>query len=183
MFSSRFHWDLQPNRLTGLLAAKRKQGARVLDLTQANPTRAGIEYPDELRRVFDDARLLRVEFRQASQRFIHRQDFLGVIGAGGPLEYLLVHGDGDAAFESAASAGVVHQEAAHELGGHAHELGVVLPVGVVLVHQPEVGLVDQGGGLERVPGPFVAHATARYAAQLPVNQRHEPLQRVLVPEL
>ena len=61
MFSSRFHWDLQPNRLTGLLAAKRKQGARVLDLTQANPTRAGIEYPDELRRVFDDARLLRYD--------------------------------------------------------------------------------------------------------------------------
>jgi aspartate/methionine/tyrosine aminotransferase len=61
MFSSRFHWDLQRNRLTELLAAKRKQGARVLDLTQSNPTRAGIEYPEELRQVFDDARVLRYD--------------------------------------------------------------------------------------------------------------------------
>ena len=67
--------------------------------------------------------------------------------------------------------------------GHAHELGAVLPIGAVLVHQPEVGLVDQGGGLEGVAGPFVAHATARHAAQLPVNQRHKPLQRVLASEL
>ena len=61
MFSSRFRWDAQRNRLTELLAAKRGQGARVLDLTQANPTRAGIEYPDELRRVFDDARVLQYD--------------------------------------------------------------------------------------------------------------------------
>ncbi|MGO9009329.1 MAG: pyridoxal phosphate-dependent aminotransferase [Bryobacteraceae bacterium] len=61
MFSSRFHWDLQRNRLTELLAARRGQGARILDLTQSNPTRAGIEYPEELRRVFDDPGLLRYD--------------------------------------------------------------------------------------------------------------------------
>ncbi|HEY1220200.1 MAG: pyridoxal phosphate-dependent aminotransferase [Bryobacteraceae bacterium] len=61
MYSSRFHWDLQRNRLTELLAAKRGQGARILDLTQSNPTRAGIEYREELRRVFDDARVLRYD--------------------------------------------------------------------------------------------------------------------------
>jgi hypothetical protein len=61
MFSSRFHWDLQHNRLTELLSAKRAQGARVLDLTQSNPTRAGIEYPGELRRVFDDPEVLRYD--------------------------------------------------------------------------------------------------------------------------
>ena len=38
-----------------------------------------------------------------------------MVGAGGSIEYLFVQGDRDAAFESAASAGVVHQEAAHEL--------------------------------------------------------------------
>jgi aspartate/methionine/tyrosine aminotransferase len=61
MFSSRFHWDLQHNRLTGLLTAKREHGARVLDLTQSNPTRAGIEYPGELRRVFDSPDVLRYD--------------------------------------------------------------------------------------------------------------------------
>jgi alanine-synthesizing transaminase len=61
MFSSRFHWDLQRNRLTELLVAKRVQGARILDLTQSNPTRAGIEYPEALRRVFDDPGVLRYD--------------------------------------------------------------------------------------------------------------------------
>ena len=61
MFSSRFHWDLQRNRLTELLAAKRVQGARILDLTQSNPTRAGLEYPEQLRRVFDDPAVLRYD--------------------------------------------------------------------------------------------------------------------------
>ena len=61
MYSSRFHWDLQRNRLTELLSARRGQGARILDLTQSNPTRAGIEYPEELARVFDDARVLRYD--------------------------------------------------------------------------------------------------------------------------
>jgi alanine-synthesizing transaminase len=44
VFSSRFHWDTRPNRLTRLLAEKRASGRHVLDLTQSNPTRAGLSY-------------------------------------------------------------------------------------------------------------------------------------------
>ncbi len=58
MFSSRFHWDFRPNRLTGLLDEKRRAGARILDLTESNPTRAGLEYPPEIVRAFEDPRLL-----------------------------------------------------------------------------------------------------------------------------
>jgi alanine-synthesizing transaminase len=36
---------MRPNALTELLLAKRRQGARILDLTESNPTHAGIEYP------------------------------------------------------------------------------------------------------------------------------------------
>jgi len=61
MFSSRFHWDFRPNRLTELLAEKRRQGAAVLDLTESNPTRAGFEYPREILRAFDDPRALRYQ--------------------------------------------------------------------------------------------------------------------------
>jgi alanine-synthesizing transaminase len=61
MFSTRFHWDFRPNRLTQLLAQKRAAGARVLDLTESNPTRAGIDYPAGIRRTFDDPRMLRYE--------------------------------------------------------------------------------------------------------------------------
>src|ERR1017187_7917843 len=42
MFSSRFHWDLRPNRLTRAIAAKRAAGARIFDLTESNPTQAGL---------------------------------------------------------------------------------------------------------------------------------------------
>ena len=47
MFSSRLSWDLRPNRLSELLEAKRRSGAAILDLTESNPTRAGLDYPAE----------------------------------------------------------------------------------------------------------------------------------------
>ncbi len=47
MFSRRFKWSLESNRLARLIEAKRKSGAPILDLTEANPTRAGFDYPVE----------------------------------------------------------------------------------------------------------------------------------------
>jgi aspartate/methionine/tyrosine aminotransferase len=61
MFSSRFHWDPRPNRLTRALAAQHATGARILDLTESNPTHAGLRYPDEIVRAFDDAAMLAYE--------------------------------------------------------------------------------------------------------------------------
>ena len=58
MFSSRFHWDFHPNRLARALAEKRRAGEPLLDLTQSNPTRAGIDYPPEIVSAFDDPGLL-----------------------------------------------------------------------------------------------------------------------------
>ncbi|MGD0500153.1 MAG: pyridoxal phosphate-dependent aminotransferase [Bryobacteraceae bacterium] len=55
MFSSRFHWDLRPNRLTQALEERRRAGARILDLTESNPTRAGIGYPPEIARALEDS--------------------------------------------------------------------------------------------------------------------------------
>lgn len=58
MFSRRFHWDFRTNRLTLALEAMRREGVRILDLTESNPTRAGFEYPPEIVRAFDDPRML-----------------------------------------------------------------------------------------------------------------------------
>jgi alanine-synthesizing transaminase len=44
-FSTRFKWSLDANRLALLLEEKRRSHARVLDLTQSNPTRVGLRYP------------------------------------------------------------------------------------------------------------------------------------------
>jgi alanine-synthesizing transaminase len=77
MFSSRFHWDFRQNRLTQLLAEKRRAGASVLDLTESNPTRAELAYPAGILQAFVDPRALvyepapagAIEAREAVQRY------------------------------------------------------------------------------------------------------------------
>ncbi|MCL2450597.1 MAG: pyridoxal phosphate-dependent aminotransferase, partial [Polyangiaceae bacterium] len=44
MFSHRSSFDLTPNRLAAALAAARAAGRPVVDLTESNPTRAGLPY-------------------------------------------------------------------------------------------------------------------------------------------
>ncbi len=44
-FSRRLPRELHPNALAELLREKRAAGAQILDLTESNPTHAGIEYP------------------------------------------------------------------------------------------------------------------------------------------
>ncbi|HXN48496.1 MAG TPA: pyridoxal phosphate-dependent aminotransferase [Bryobacteraceae bacterium] len=62
MFSSRLNWDLRPNRISALLDARRRGGARILDLTESNPTHAGLAYPSaEILAALGDARSLRYE--------------------------------------------------------------------------------------------------------------------------
>lgn len=48
MASSRLPHDLTPNQMTRALASARAAGTDVIDLTESNPTRAGISYPDDL---------------------------------------------------------------------------------------------------------------------------------------
>jgi alanine-synthesizing transaminase len=60
-FSSRFHWDAKPNRLTQILAKKHAEDAPIIDLTQSNPTHAGFRYPLDVIRAFDDSAMLSYE--------------------------------------------------------------------------------------------------------------------------
>jgi len=48
MFSDRTRFDLRPNRLAEKLAERRAAGAKLFDLTQSNPTRAGLPEVREL---------------------------------------------------------------------------------------------------------------------------------------
>lgn len=62
MFSSRLDWAAVPNELARLLELKRAAGAEILDLTESNPTAAGLSYAsDQIVPVFADARWLRYE--------------------------------------------------------------------------------------------------------------------------
>jgi alanine-synthesizing transaminase len=61
MFSSRFDWDWQPNRVTRTLEARRRAGARIIDLTESNPTHAGLAYPPGILPAFANPRMLRYD--------------------------------------------------------------------------------------------------------------------------
>ena len=41
-FSRRTNWNAPPNRIT---LARQRRGTDLIDLTESNPTRAGIDYP------------------------------------------------------------------------------------------------------------------------------------------
>jgi len=58
MSSSRLPRNLEPNALARLVQAKRRAGASIVDLTESNPTRAGLSYPDHLLAPLADARAL-----------------------------------------------------------------------------------------------------------------------------
>ncbi len=59
MFSRRLPWQATPNALSHALARKRAANAPVLNLTEANPTRAGIIYPETaILRAFADPAML-----------------------------------------------------------------------------------------------------------------------------
>src|SRR3989449_7722869 len=47
MFSRRLKWPYPPNRLSRLLQEKRRRRVDLFDLTESNPTRAGLSYPGE----------------------------------------------------------------------------------------------------------------------------------------
>lgn len=55
-FSSRLPHGIQPNTLSLLFEAKRRAGIEILDLTESNPTRAGIVYPESFLAALSDPR-------------------------------------------------------------------------------------------------------------------------------
>jgi len=61
MVSRRIPPQLEPNALTRALAAIRASGGALIDLTDSNPTRTGIPYPDDLLAPLADAAALRYE--------------------------------------------------------------------------------------------------------------------------
>ena len=86
MFSDRTHFDLRPNRLAARLAERRAGGAPFIDLTQSNPTRAGLAVASDLLASLADEAALRYDplpFGLPEARGAVARDFAG---RGYPLE-------------------------------------------------------------------------------------------------
>ena len=86
MFSERTRFDLRANRLARSLAERRASGRPFIDLTQSNPTRAGLAGPADLLAPLADEAALRYDpspFGLAEARAAVAHDFAG---RGYPLE-------------------------------------------------------------------------------------------------
>ena len=57
----------------------------------------------------------------------------------------------------------------------------ILPIDLPLVHEPHVHLVNQGGRLQGVVGPFVSKLARRNAAELRIDKRQQLVERIPVP--
>jgi hypothetical protein len=75
---------------------------------------------------------------------------------------------------------VIHQDAAHDPSRHGEEVGTVLPRHVLGIHQPEVRLVDEHGGLEAVVRALSCHAALRDLVKLVVDDWNQSLEGALV---
>ena len=78
---------------------------------------------------------------------------------------------------------MVDQDAPHHLGRHREEMGAILPFHALVVHQPHVGFIHQGGGLQGVPRAFALHVVVSQAAKLVINDRGQALNASWSPSL
>ena len=84
-------------------------------------------------------------------------------------------------FEGVVRAGKVNENAPHQPRADREEVGAILPTHVLELHQPQVDLVDERRGLQRVTFIFPGHLAARQAVQFVVDQGRQVLQGGLVP--
>ena len=86
-----------------------------------------------------------------------------------------------AALAGRVAAGVIDHDEAHGARHHAVEMGPALPVDRLLVEQPQVGLVDQGDGVERAPRGRLAQLLARHLFELAMRELDQTAEGVRIP--
>jgi hypothetical protein len=76
--------------------------------------------------------------------------------------------------------GEVDKDAAHQPGCHGEKVRPVLPVHVLRIHEPQVGLVDKGGGLEVAGRALAADTPSGNPLQFLVDEGSQSGERGVV---
>src|SRR5437773_5467307 len=75
---------------------------------------------------------------------------------------------------------MINHDAPHQLRGRRDKVAPALPDRLRIIDQPQVGFVQNGGGLQGVPGALPAHVLVGEPVQFGLHQREQLLQRSLV---
>ena len=129
---------------------------------------------------FDDTSFAGINFSQRVEGIIKCHELFRTT-ASQIRELVEIHPLGAAAsFGRQSAACPVQQNMPHDLGGDCEEMGTVLPINILDVDQLQVGLVDQGGCLQGVPGALVPQLVPGDALQGAIDARRQLLKSVSV---
>jgi hypothetical protein len=108
---------------------------------------------------------------ETGEQLIQRQHEVGVLREGTDLIEQLEPHPPSSPLQPLAVPGVVDQDPPHRFRRSGEEVRPALEL--LVADQPQIGLMDQGGGVKRVPGPLRGHPRGREFAQLIVDERKE----------
>src|SRR5437763_4692816 len=75
---------------------------------------------------------------------------------------------------------VIDEYAPHDLGCNREEMGPILPLHALIVHQTHVGFVHQVSRLQRVAWALALYIAVSQAAELFINDGRQAVERALV---
>jgi hypothetical protein len=122
---------------------------------------------------FDDLTLSRVQFSEAMQSGVHLKQLGRLFRRKNKAFVKRNDWPPTATLFSQVSAGVIDQNVPHDLGGNREEVRTILPTRRGLLHQSQVGFVDECGGLQSMVHSFAPHVSCSHLPKFAVNQWHE----------
>ena len=127
----------------------------------------------------DDAAFALVELRERMERIVQRFEVLVRVTDNERLVQRNLMRP-TTAFLVVAGAGVIDEDPPHDAGADRVEVRAILPGDGGAVDQPDIRLVEQGGGLVAVSRALTGHAAPGDPVQLTLDERHQPLEGILV---
>jgi hypothetical protein len=126
---------------------------------------------------FDDSALSCVTRGQRIERLVEGQH-IDVAGLSNWRDFIQTHHrDRSAPFVGPLAASVINEDLTHQCCRNRKEMRPVVEREAVQDHQSQINLVHESSCLESVPRAFSPDLPARYAAQLGVHQRNQPIER------
>src|SRR5688500_10698660 len=75
---------------------------------------------------------------------------------------------------------MIDEDSPHQLRCDAKEVSAILPMYVLLIHELQIGFVDQRCSLQRMSWPLVSQVPRRLLPQLLINQREQCVEGFLI---